>query len=458
MSSHPDPAVEAQVDSFLHQTGIPGASVGLVADARLAWSRHGGVSDLSGGRQPDDRTLYRIASITKTFTATAIMQLRDEGRISLDDPVLRHLPEFADVRNPFGAVEQITLDRILRHLSGLPGEMPSEDPWRWRPTGGPGVLKALDSVVVAIPPGTAFKYSNLGYHLLGEVVARVSGRTLGEYLRAEITGVLSMDSTTFEPGGSLAHDVATGYDRGGNEGSPSPARRLAVGESEGNGGLWSTVADLALWIGQQFRQGDAHRRGPGQVLDGRSLVEMQRPVVVAEPDLTAGQGLGWRVTRLGDTTIVEHGGLLNGFSSSIQLSPTHKLGVIVLTNGVSTSTSPTTLGRDILAEQIRQLPELPGMPIDRRPTPGPWRELVGRYVEAEFRGVAFVAEQGGELVFRFEADPIGHVLASTGDPLRFTLTSGRPAGEALVFLRDAAGRVAGLNFAGFPLIRLDAVS
>ena len=254
-------------------------------------------------------------------------------------------------------------------------------------------MKRLASVTVAIPPDTAFKYSNLGYHLLGEVVTRVSGRSLSEYVKAEITDALSMDGTTFEPAGPLADHMATGYDRRSLQDRLTPARRIPVGESEGNGGLWSNVHDLGLWVGQQLRRDGQLQRGAGQVLAGSSLVEMHRPAIVAEPDLSTGQGLAWRMTQLGESTIVEHGGFLNGFSSSIQVSPADGTGVVVLMNGVAAPRSATELGRVLLREAIA------GTAARRRadrplkasaPAPRAWRELVGRYLDEEFRGIATV--------------------------------------------------------------------
>jgi D-alanyl-D-alanine carboxypeptidase len=452
--------MEPEIVAFAHENGVPGVSIGFVIDGRLVRSVHVGAADLTRGRRPDDATLYRIASITKTFTATAILQLRDAGKLALDDPLVHHLPAFAAAHNPFGPIEQITLLRILRHMSGLPGEMPSTNLRTWRPTGGPEVVKRLASVTVAIPPDTAFKYSNLGYHLLGEVVTRVSGRSLSEYVKAEITDVLSMDKTTFEPVGPLADHMATGYDRRSLQERLTPARRIPVGESEGNGGLWSNVHELGLWVGQQLRRDGRLQRGAGQVLSGSTLGEMHRPAIVAEPDLSAGQGLAWRITRLGESTIVEHGGLLNGFSSSIQFSPADGTGVVVLMNGVAAPRSATELGRVLLREAIA------GTGARRRAdrplkasaaAPRAWRELVGRYLDEEFRGIATVEIREGRLVLIVQDEGIPHVLTSTSDALRFTLTERRPAGEELVFFRDEALRIAGLNFAGFPMRRLDLV-
>src|SRR4051812_29994988 len=116
--------LEATTASFVTEHRLPGASVGIVRDGRLVWSHGYGFADREHGRRPDARTLYRVASITKTFTACSILQLRDAGRLRLDDPLVLHVPEAAAIANPFGPVEDVTLRRLLLHTSGLQGGQP----------------------------------------------------------------------------------------------------------------------------------------------------------------------------------------------------------------------------------------------------------------------------------------------------------------------------------------------
>ena len=120
--------LEAIAASFVTEHRLPGAAVGIVRDGGLAWSHGYGFADRDAGRRPDAHTLYRVASITKTFTASSILQLRDAGRLRLDDPLVLHVPEAAAITNPFGPVEDITLRRLLMHTSGMQGEHPIDDP------------------------------------------------------------------------------------------------------------------------------------------------------------------------------------------------------------------------------------------------------------------------------------------------------------------------------------------
>jgi D-alanyl-D-alanine carboxypeptidase len=321
--------LEGLTASFLEQRGVPGAAAGVVVGDDLVWSTGRGLTRLEGGARPDARTVFAIASVTKTFTATAVVQLRDDGLLELDDPLVRHIPEFAAARNPFGPIELVTLRHILQHSSGLQGEIPNRDPREWTLLPTPDVVVALDRATVAIPPGTAYKYSNLGYRLLGEVVQRVSGRDFWEYLRQAIFEPLGMRDTTHEVRGGLHGRAAVGHRPG-----PVPEPRIPLEVEGGEGGLWSTVEDLACWTAQQLRTDEALERRPGQVLRGPSLLELQQPTFLAE-EWTLARSLGWFRWWDGERTLVVHDGHVAGFASSVSFSPEDGIGAIVLTNGAT---------------------------------------------------------------------------------------------------------------------------
>ena len=115
---------EAKAASFVKENRLPGAAVGIVHEGKLVWTKGIGFADVKKKRRADPKTLYRIASITKTFTATAVMQLRDEGKLALDDPLMTYLPELASARSGFGPIEGLTIRRLLSHESGLQSEPP----------------------------------------------------------------------------------------------------------------------------------------------------------------------------------------------------------------------------------------------------------------------------------------------------------------------------------------------
>jgi CubicO group peptidase (beta-lactamase class C family) len=447
--------LQAAVATARVKSRVPSISAGIVLGDELAWTGSVGYADQDSGRSADADTPYRIASITKTFTASAILQLRDEGKLALGDPLVVHIPEFAAATCSFGPIEQVTLRGLLTHTSGLQSDPPLADPapleWGYRTRAE--ILRSFAEMAVVIPPGSRFKYSNLGYELLGEVVRRASGRPFGAYLKEHITGQLGMTSTALDPDDGLAARCAVGYGRT-YEDRPVAAPPMPDGWCRACGGLWSTVNDLSRWLGQQFRTGLSDRRGPGQILAGPTLAEMHRPIIATRATLDGGQGLGWAMWRTGDLVMIGHGGGLDGFITMITFNPERRLGVIVLSNGTSEAIE--------LAGELAQI----AAPIavvragtDAKakvppPTPAAWRPLLGRYQQGE-SGVR-VEVRGDVLTLVYVGPPefaIG--LTVTDDPDRFVLTDGRFVGEELRFTRDGAGQVLRLVEGSEPFVRVE---
>src|SRR5204862_657108 len=144
-----------RVAACVKKERLPGAAAGIVVDDALAWSTGYGYADVEARRPHDAQTLFRIASITKTFTATAIMQLRDEGKLHLDDPAVAHLPELRDAISPFGTVETVTIRRLLSHESGLMGDPPDTD-WTFNRYEGSPLrnLARVGDIGTRVPPNT----------------------------------------------------------------------------------------------------------------------------------------------------------------------------------------------------------------------------------------------------------------------------------------------------------------
>ena len=163
--------VEQEVSLLCRKAEAIGASFGVVRDGELVWTYGYGLKDLDGDDVPDAGTLFRIASITKTFTATAIFLLRDRGLVDLDDPLIRHIPEFAYAIPLKGDLEDVTLRRMLCHRTGLMGYAPTGELY-WDSHNWPSTSEILDvvpKIEVSIEPDSAFKYCNLAFGLLGEV-------------------------------------------------------------------------------------------------------------------------------------------------------------------------------------------------------------------------------------------------------------------------------------------------
>ena len=439
--------LEAKATAFVRENRLPGLAAGLVHQGELVWSGAPGFADVASRRSGDVGTLYRIASITKTFTATAIMQLRDEGRLHLDDPVVAHLPELGAAGSPFGAIETVTIRRLLSHESGLIGDPPGTD-WSGQVyEGDPAAnLARAGEIATTVPPSTQQKYSNIGFQLLGEVVARASGTPYAQRVRETILDPLGLASTSFEPlSADLAARCATGYAARGF--SDDLQLSPAMPRIEAEGGLWSCVEDLARWISAQFTE---------DVLPATTLAEMHRPRYLGDEAWTEAWGIGWYAVRRESGIWVQHSGGLHGFTSNVCFDPKQKVGAIVLVNGDS---SPAGICMD-LADIGRRAVTAAPRPIEPpAPLPPEWADLLGLYADPEYALLVRVEWRDGKLsLLAAGEDEWRPTLAPTATADRYVVSPGvRESGEACVFHRRPDGRVASMMLATTSLRRLDPV-
>ncbi|MBI3942873.1 MAG: beta-lactamase family protein [Chloroflexi bacterium] len=449
------PQIQARIAQILAERPVPGVMIGVVRDQKLAYTADFGFADVTTGKRFHQDTLCRVASITKTFTGTGIMQLRDEGKLDLDDPLARFLPEFKAIRCDYGRPEDVTLRQLLCHHSGLMGEPPTA---HWETFDFPSMAEVLDllpQIAVVIPPRTAYKYSNLGLSLLGEVITRVSGQPYQDYIRAEILEPLGMTSSTFELAEPQRSRGATGYDPSPYSDIPALAVHKSMNGMAAAGQLYSSVSDLAKWLALQFRT-DADRREGAQVLRGASLIEMHQPQYM-EPDWATGYGLPWRANRVGDNVYTGHGGGLPGFSSQIYFNTPYRTGAVVLTNtgeGRASELAIVTL-EAILAEEKKAGKQLPS----EKPTPIPadWQRFLGPYLWS-LNSVQNIEYHAGALALVTPATPAAAAMISrlrpTDQPLVFMVENGRYAGEPLTFRQTASGKIKGFTSSGFAYRKL----
>ena len=291
----------------------PGCAVSAVVDGEVVFEGGHGIADLATGEAIDATTTFDIASVSTQFTAAAVYLLADRGELALDDELHEHLPELPDYGAP------ITLDDLVHHTSGLTDytELLAEDFDDTDVTTTAQALGALtEADELAFDPGTAFEYSNTNYFLLGQVVERVDGRTLADFLADEVFAPLGMDQTVVRDDADLVVDAAAeGYAADG-EGGFSP--NTTNWEQAGDGAVWSSVRDLQRWADnlRTFELGGPSLRAamltPGPVLDEE------------------GYGYGGGLT-LGDG-LIEHSGAWAGFSSDFLVAPDSSTSVVVLCN------------------------------------------------------------------------------------------------------------------------------
>ena len=354
------PAVDARFERLAIDAKIPGVAWGVVRDGEL--SHAGGAGTIRDGedRRPDADSVYRIASMTKSFTATAILLLRDEGRLGLDDPVGLHVPSLAGWAPPTADSPAIT----IRHLLTMSAGLATDDPWGDRQQGL--ALDAFERFLAsgppfAWPPGTTFEYSNLGYGILGRVVTAAGGQEYGDLVRDRILGPLGMASTAYHAADVPEARLAHGYVR--RDGALIREGSDPYGALASMGGVFSSIRDLARWVAG-FLDAFPARDDPegGHPLRRASRREMQQAHRLVVPSLPArpahaapvvdvmGYGFGLVVhadTELG--TIVSHAGGYPGFGSHMAWHPATGLGVIGLGN---LRYAPV---RPVVAEQLRAL-------------------------------------------------------------------------------------------------------
>jgi D-alanyl-D-alanine carboxypeptidase len=318
---------EAWATTQMAYRGLPGMSFGVVTDQQLIWSSGLGYADREARTPATPQTIYRIASITKLFTATAIMGLRDAGRLQLDDPVAQHLPWF-QIRRRHEDDPPITIRQLLTHTSGLPRE--SAFPY-WTD----GVFPTRDEMIAMLPdqetifaPLTQWKYSNLALTLAGEIVATVSGMSYRDYVHAHILEPLGMESTSVELPDEHRERLATPYARRLPDGSRAVQPFTDCRGITPAANMSTTVEDLARFAMLQLRDGPV---GGAQILKGSTLREMHR-VHWLNPDWKMGWGLGFQVRRRGEQTLIEHGGAVPGFRTLLSICPDDKIAFVALTN------------------------------------------------------------------------------------------------------------------------------
>jgi CubicO group peptidase (beta-lactamase class C family) len=313
----------AWLDTQMAYRGLPGVMVGVVSDQELVWQKGFGFADVKAKRPMTAETKFRMASHSKMLTAIAVMQLREQGKVRLDDPVVQHLPWFQS--RPAGEDDgPITVEQLLSHSSGLQREANAH--WTTLEFPTEAELKALMADrQSALAPQVRWKYSNLAYGVAGMLVEELSGQRYADYVQANILGPLGMTDSSFDkPVPGLAVPYGRRLPEGSREVFPFvDARGMAAAT-----GLTSDLNDMAKFVSAQFRRGP---RGGAQILSSGSMREMQR-VRSVEETWASGTGLGFGTQRIRDKSFVGHGGGYPGYTTQTLFQPAEKWGVIVLTN------------------------------------------------------------------------------------------------------------------------------
>ena len=412
----------------------PSVSACVFRDGEVVWRGAVGVADVARDEPATTDHAYRIGSITKTFTATIVLQLREEGVLALDDPLRTHVPEV-----PPGP----TVRDALSHLTGLQREPPGEVWESLQPPTREELLAGLEDVERVLAPGEAWHYSNLAFGLLGELVARRSAEGYEAELRRRVLEPLGLARTGFEPPGPRA----TGYYvHPWSDGVTVEPDMPVEGPTAAMGWLWSTVDELAVW-------GEFLATGSDAVLPRAALDEMARVRTMVDHDRwEVGWGLGLGLYRRGDRVFAGHGGAMPGFLAAVVVQRAERTGAAVLAN-TSAGLAPETLALDLAREALERLPRTPevwrpdeGAPPEVAPMLGRWwsegAELLLTWDRGRLRLEALDGVPGRNLSW----------LTREADD-RWRIVEGRERGELLRVVRDETGGPAKLYVATYPVTR-----
>jgi CubicO group peptidase (beta-lactamase class C family) len=351
-------AIDAIVNEELSRQKVPGMVVGVVVDGELAFVKGFGYADVAKNAKPDVDTVFRIGSITKSFTALATLSLRDEGLLGLDDPLTAFVPEASRIVYPTRDTPPITLRQLLTHTSGLSrqGNITTYG------LSEAEVMKTLPGMTLENVPGTTFLYSNMGFGLLGIAAGRAAHTTLREVVGRHILVPAGMTATTWDHGAVPEGRLATGYALG-PQGEPQPVDDPSLGAAEGAGGLYSSVRDMARYLAAQLdayppRNGaetgflrrstirEAHSTGfySGMSVSLADAPKKGEPLVRA---VSEAYGSGWVESHTCDfDDLVWHNGSIQGYTADLRFLRERGVGVVTLAN--MTPGNPSAVSNRIL--------------------------------------------------------------------------------------------------------------
>lgn len=383
------------IEREMSDAEITGISIALVDDQQVIWQKGFGYADLENDIAATPETVYRAGSIAKVFTAAAAMQLAEQGKIDIDQPLTAALPEFS-IKTRFPKASPVTPRNVMTHHSGLPSNFLRglfvRDPGRFD-----SVVEGLRDEYLSFPPNYVFSYSNLGMALLGATVQKVSGEPFDAYMDRHFFKPLGMTQSSF-----AAKAVAKAYD------SHKEIEVFSLRDMPA-ANLLSNVVDLSQFLKMQFADGQYGRQ---RILAPATVREMVR-VQNRDFPLTFQQyvGLGWMLSGIevpGGGPVASHGGSLPDSHSMMAVLPEHKLGVVVLSNSATSAVAVSRIAAEALKLMLEAKTGIrqPPAPVVRSPERAPTAEEL-RLFDGHFDtlvGLAKVSTASGKI----DADAVGH--------------------------------------------------
>lgn len=324
-------AIDAMASAEFEKDRVGSLTVGVVSGPRLVWTKSYGLADMEKQILATRNSVYRIGSITKQFTALMLLQLVQDGKVRLSDPVETHFPEVRMVQGRYQQAPPITLVQLATMTSGLARE-PADLPKylvgpvsQWERV----LIAALPHTKYEIEPDTQQLYSNIGYAILGAALSRAAATPYTTWVKQRILTPLQMHTTAFEPDAAIAEKLTKGYEinRDGVVSFDAPLREHAGrGYKVPNGALYTTIDDLAQFVA--FELGE----GPDAVLAKKALEANFSRVNSSNGELNSGYGIGFALNRRGTDVFLGHTGSVAGYTAQATVHRASKTGFIVLRN------------------------------------------------------------------------------------------------------------------------------
>ena len=385
------PAIEALEKFIRHEMAdkeLPALSIALVDDQQVAWAEGFGYADPVKKVPATADTVYRVGSVSKLFTDIAVMQLVEQGKLDLDVPITRYLPDFRP-RNTFA--KPITLRQLMSHRSGMVREPPVGHYFDPSEPTLAATVASLNETSLVYPPETRTKYSNAAIATVGYVLERTQKRPFASHLKRSVLDPLGLDHSTFEPTPSIKKDVAKAY-MWTMDGRVFEAPAFELGMSPA-GSMYTTVSDMGRFISAMFAGGQGVK---GRMLKTATLEQMWTPQF-SPSGQKVGYGIGFGIQEFQGRRVVGHGGAIYGFATTLKAMPEEKLGVVVVTtkdsaNAVTNRIADFALKAMLAAREGKPIPHSEiTSPVD----PGFAARVAGRYVSGA-KAVDLV-ERGGTL-------------------------------------------------------------
>ena len=448
-------ALVALTEAKMKEFSVPGVALGIIDGSSLT-TRGLGVTTVEDSIPVNAHTVFPIASISKTFAATAMMRLVEQGKVDLRAPVRTYIPTFR-VRDSTVS-RDVTVWHLLTHMGGWEGQVGG--PERGTATLENFVATTLPDLMQVAPPGKAWSYNNAGFSIAGRVIEVVTGKSINAAMRELVFQPLGLEHAGTTAGDFIVNRFAAGHTS--RDGKTTLQRPFAPSSSVTAGGVGLCITDILTYA--RFHLGDGTAANGERVLNAKSL-ELMRIPQAHKQGTDDDIGLAWHIRRVGPVHTYAHGGTLGGHILLLELVPERNFAIAILTN----ANSGWRLIQDVEREALKSylgvtyapnqaiahrgvVETLPtAQALAKQPDPAPY---LGTYIRPNNSYV--VRAEGGKLIVQDRSNsgsaPREYPVAFYG-PDRVVVTDGPDSGQSIEFVRDDAGRVNWIRVVGRVAVR-----